>query len=315
MLKINLANYKYSSEAIGDFVKSSKVNFIWEFQLDEIFHRIELRYSRLKGKRVIIVDGHEISKTSKFNLDYNFNFPLGKHFIGITQMDIDKYELKIDNIEIETLYSEIKKNEFIHKIDNFYEDYSENNKKDEGFFSERKNKNEDFDFDFDNGKNNSGKKDNVNKFYFNSEKKQNEEIKKKKEDVFDIFNIDNDNNGNLKNDNNNNQEIFNFLETNNQEKNINSLNEMKNENNNINKLFDFNDISTNNNNNMFNFNLNSNNISNNNNSNNLFDFKLNENKNNQKPFNSNNNNFDFFNMNNNNQNLRNVNTNQKTPFD
>lgn len=179
MLKINLANYKYSSEAIGDFVKSSKVNFIWEFQLDEIFHRIELRYSRLKGKRVIVVDGHEISKTSKFNLDYNFNFPLGKHFIGITQMDIDKYELKIDNIEIETLYSEIKKNEFIHKIDNFYEDYSENNKKDEGFFSERKNKNEDFDFDFDNGKNNSGKKDNVNKFYFNSEKKQNEEIKKK----------------------------------------------------------------------------------------------------------------------------------------
>ena len=120
MLNINLSHYKYSTEAIGDFLKASKVKFNWEFRIDDIPHKIELIHSRLKGKRKVIVDGNEISQTKKFSLKFSFNFPIGNHFFAINQVDMDKYNLTIDNIEIGYLNYTIKNNEFLHKNDNFY---------------------------------------------------------------------------------------------------------------------------------------------------------------------------------------------------
>ena len=111
MSKIDIKNLFFSTNEVGGFVKSSKVIFSWEFIIDNSHHKIELSHSRLKGKRVVLVDGREVSNCIKFTYSYTYSFPLDKHFFTIIQITPDNYDLRIDNISFNhlQLYSKEKK--------------------------------------------------------------------------------------------------------------------------------------------------------------------------------------------------------------
>ena len=59
MTELNIMNMKYNYAEIGDMIKASKGLYTWEFTLDGKRHKIELTHSRIKGKRVISIDGQE----------------------------------------------------------------------------------------------------------------------------------------------------------------------------------------------------------------------------------------------------------------
>ena len=64
MSKIDIKNLFFSTNEVGGFVKSSKVIFSWEFILENSHHKIELSHSRLKGKRVVLIDDSIVRGTT-----------------------------------------------------------------------------------------------------------------------------------------------------------------------------------------------------------------------------------------------------------
>ena len=78
--------------------KASKGLYTWDFTLDNAKHKVELIHSRLTGKRVISVDGKEVSTCLKYTYNYTYSFPLEGHYMTLLQISPDQYDLRIDNI-------------------------------------------------------------------------------------------------------------------------------------------------------------------------------------------------------------------------
>jgi hypothetical protein len=234
MSNLNISNLKYNYDEIGDFFKASKALFSWEFYLDSNHHKIELQHSRVKGKRVIYVDGKEISNSSKYTYSFNFTFPLEKHFLSIIQISPDQYDLRIDNISFMSLSNKEKISGYNPKNHNFNNNNNNSNQRkivdDDNFFGGGNNNNMNFDNkvfsnnnddDFDFGDSKTNKNSNVN---IGNQKKSNEQQNQIKSENLIDFGFSDDNNNNQNNNNNNNQNInnnnnqnnnpFDFLNTN-----------------------------------------------------------------------------------------------------
>ncbi|MCQ2817608.1 MAG: hypothetical protein MJ252_10120 [archaeon] len=93
----------------GNLFKSSKAIFKWEFTLDNNPYRIELQHSRIKGKRIVLINGKETSNSTEYTYSYSFSFPIDKHYITIIQVSPDQYDLRIDNLSFVML---LNKQEF-----------------------------------------------------------------------------------------------------------------------------------------------------------------------------------------------------------
>ena len=139
MNKIDIKNLSFNSTEVGGFVKSSKIIFTWEFIIDNAHHKIELSHSRLKGKRVVLVDGREVSNSFKFTYSYTFSFPLDKHFFTIIQITPDNYDLRIDNISFNNLQLNNRNRKNKYKSSN--DSYNVNNDDDFDFGDSKTNKN------------------------------------------------------------------------------------------------------------------------------------------------------------------------------
>ena len=98
MTELDIYNMKSEYSEIGDMIKASKALYSWEFTLDGKRHKIELSHSRIKGKRVILCDGQEISTCLKYTYNYTYSFPLDGHYLTLIQISPDQYDLRIDNI-------------------------------------------------------------------------------------------------------------------------------------------------------------------------------------------------------------------------
>ena len=67
-------------------------------KLDDKPNRIELQHSRIKGKRIVMINGKEMSNSSEYTYSYSFSFPIDKHYVTIIQISPDQYDLRIDNL-------------------------------------------------------------------------------------------------------------------------------------------------------------------------------------------------------------------------
>ena len=98
MTELDICNMNYDYSEIGDMFKASKGLYTWDFTLDNAKHKVELIHSRLTGKRVISVDGKEVSTCLKYTYNYTYSFPLEGHYMTLLQISPDQYDLRIDNI-------------------------------------------------------------------------------------------------------------------------------------------------------------------------------------------------------------------------
>ena len=108
MTELDISNMKYDYTEIGDMIKASKGLYSWEFNLDGKRHKVELSHSRIKGKRVILVDGQEISSCLKYTYNYTYSFPLEGHYLTLLQISPDQYDLRIDNMSFMLLKNKSK---------------------------------------------------------------------------------------------------------------------------------------------------------------------------------------------------------------
>ena len=102
--KIDITNLNFSQNEVGDFIKSSKVLYTWEFILEKNYrHKIELQHQRIKGNRTVLIDGQEVSNNSKYTYNYSYSFPLNKHYF--TPSTSYKLKMRVRNIvKILSLY-------------------------------------------------------------------------------------------------------------------------------------------------------------------------------------------------------------------
>ena len=296
--KIDITNLNFSQNEVGDFIKSSKVLYTWEFILEKNYrHKIELQHQRIKGNRIVMIDGQEVSNNSKYTYNYSYSFPLNKHYFTIIQIAPDQYDLRIDNISFTALQNRIKygrvivnnkkekdwgeneknkkKEKNIKDDDNFFKEEDNNVNFDNKFF----NNNEDA-FDFDENDNKNTKKDNKTQKETNlidlgfEDKNQNSNTNNSNSNnnlsEFDFFANSNTNNNNNNVELNNNNPIDLFDITNKEQKDkannlIEALNSLNTQQSNNNDIYQNNNINNNknndnnNNNNLFNIDLSQNN--------------------------------------------------------
>lgn len=81
---------------VGQHVKSSKVLFLWKFNMDDKDYIIELYNSMLSGKKKILQNGHCLYQNNSFQGSFNFPFNIGRNSLSIVQHG-DKFELRINN--------------------------------------------------------------------------------------------------------------------------------------------------------------------------------------------------------------------------
>ncbi len=68
--RLDISQLKFDQNDIGNLIKSTKTIYSWEFVLDGNRHKIELQHSRLKGKRIVIYNGKEMSNSMVFTYNY-----------------------------------------------------------------------------------------------------------------------------------------------------------------------------------------------------------------------------------------------------
>ena len=87
--------------------KSTKKHYTWEFNINEVHHKIEIYDSKISNKKKLICDGKTI--TQKYNEnDFSYCFDIGKNSITIVKMG-DGFELRINN-RIFSYLLELEKN-------------------------------------------------------------------------------------------------------------------------------------------------------------------------------------------------------------
>lgn len=110
MTDLNIKDLRFETHEIGQYIKSTKAIFIWEFILDDKRNKIELQHSRVKGKRTIILNGSELTSGWQYTYSYSHSFPMDKHYMTIIQMTPELYDLRIDNMSFHTLLNRQKMN-------------------------------------------------------------------------------------------------------------------------------------------------------------------------------------------------------------
>jgi hypothetical protein len=106
-MSLNIKNATYREEEVGRFIKISKIRYVWEFCLDDVFHRVEMIDSKLSSKKMIVLDGVIIGKQD-YVKTYTKYFYIDKHECVILPY-WKKYELKIDGCMF---------NQFVHQNHN-----------------------------------------------------------------------------------------------------------------------------------------------------------------------------------------------------
>ena len=216
--KIDISNLNFSQSEVGDFIKSTKVIYTWDFILEKNYrHKIELQHQRIKGNRIVIIDGQEVSNNSKYTYNYSYSFPLNKHYFTLIQIAPDQYDLRIDNISFTALQNRIKYGRVIV-----------NNKKEKNWGENGKNKNKEINIkDDDNFFKEEGNNINFDNKIFNNN-----------DDAFVFDENENKNNSSIKKDNKTQKETnlidFGFEDNTQNSNNINN----PNSNNNLSE-FDF----------------------------------------------------------------------------
>jgi hypothetical protein len=108
-------NFKHKS--------SSEKYFLWEFELNEKYHKIELCHSPIcalgserKPENIknykLKLDDETIQEHKGYSSDSTYSFKVDKNYFHVVQIDYEKFELLIDNRTFDTLMQEEISNSF-----------------------------------------------------------------------------------------------------------------------------------------------------------------------------------------------------------
>ena len=108
-----ISNLNFIERNIGSKIKSTKKQYIWEFTIDNLNHKIEYFDSVISKKRKVIVDGKLFFTTDDGYKDSFFlNFQLKGHNITINRT-FNRVDLRIDSESFEHAYY-IEKNKLFY---------------------------------------------------------------------------------------------------------------------------------------------------------------------------------------------------------
>jgi hypothetical protein len=82
----------YKENKIGNWIKKSKMQYVWKMSVDGETHTVEFTDSVLSGKKKIIKNGLVVFERQMFGVPFQYPFTIGKHSFNIA-MHGDKYEL------------------------------------------------------------------------------------------------------------------------------------------------------------------------------------------------------------------------------
>lgn len=173
---------------------------MWEFVLNNKFHKIEIFHSKITGKKKLCLDAQQLIEDQGYQSSFTYSFKIDKHYFNIVQESLDLYQLRIDNKLFENLMLDersgrlkppvptttsqpvAKETSFKPKpqdepIPDYLRTVDSYKRNDDNFYDS-----DDNNFDFSGGKSNS------NNFTFKKQEEKKAEIKKKPENQLLDFN-------------------------------------------------------------------------------------------------------------------------------
>ena len=103
-----IKNLVFSEENIGANVKVTKTQFKWQFDYKYTTYCIELFFSKLSGKKKLIIDGKLEKQIEDHFVAFSHSFVLGGDLNCMVIQFGEKYELRIENQSFTHLYEVIK---------------------------------------------------------------------------------------------------------------------------------------------------------------------------------------------------------------
>ncbi|OMJ87180.1 hypothetical protein SteCoe_11190 [Stentor coeruleus] len=94
---------------VGKRIKSTKVRYMWKFELDKKEFQIDLYMSKLSGKRTIMLNGDVYANEKKSSAVYgNYPVKVGKRIAVVYEVDDNRFDLRIENISFEAYFNSYK---------------------------------------------------------------------------------------------------------------------------------------------------------------------------------------------------------------
>ena len=112
MSNLEIKNLKYDRKEVGKTFSSSKILHIWEFILNNKYHKVEFYDSRLSYKRKILLDSSVLFYEKDDSEFFVYKFTLAGHKFEIGQVNLDKYDIRIDGVRFQQLMSDERNGEF-----------------------------------------------------------------------------------------------------------------------------------------------------------------------------------------------------------
>ena len=74
------------------------MQYIWEFELRGIFHKIEFYESKISGKKKLSIDGEAINENPNSEAISTYSFQLDSYNFNIVKLKGGKYDIKVNDI-------------------------------------------------------------------------------------------------------------------------------------------------------------------------------------------------------------------------
>lgn len=97
--------YKDERE-VGKTFKSTKKYYLWEFVLNGKFHKVEMFHSKLSSKKKVCLDAQVLVEDKSYSASFQYSFRIDKNYFNVIQLNMDKFDLRIDNRPFENLMSD-----------------------------------------------------------------------------------------------------------------------------------------------------------------------------------------------------------------
>jgi len=106
---LDIKNLFRETKEVGKTIKSSKKYYIWEFDLSNKLHKVEIFHSKLSGKKKLLLDGKVLTQTKSYSHEFTYSFKIDKHYFNVDYVG-DKFDLRIDNKKFLAMLIEQNKN-------------------------------------------------------------------------------------------------------------------------------------------------------------------------------------------------------------
>ena len=105
-LPINISNLNYTTTNIGRNLKQTKIYHLWEFCINDEYHKVEIFHSKMSSKVKLIVDNQLLSENN--TKEFRFAFKLRGLYCLVYQSKTYKFILTINDRSFDALKFESK---------------------------------------------------------------------------------------------------------------------------------------------------------------------------------------------------------------